>query len=338
MALSPRQRQLLEGDRWRALGSFITRWYAQPLASADGDSATDVALAEARLGRRLPEALAEWYELVGRRLRPCQDSPRLLAELSVTDGALSVWTENQGVWQVTCPLGGDDPRCDVDDDTYIRPDAPLSATLLGMLVSDTLVGAWAGHGVGPLGELAAAVRGGYLEEFSDAQVEALLAAYPPLPHPRNPYFSEPYRGADDTVVRIQEVAIEWMTASPAGYAALDRVLALTPEDGDHEVVARLVGLSPTQLAALSAPGDGAIQIPDFVPIQRMIGAAGHVGMAVGGASPRIHVRTKTPAGVLAALLAGLPADLLPHLTVATRPVAVTEFEVLYPPGRPRFVL
>ena len=88
MALSARRRQLLESERWRALGAFVERWYLRPLSDGDGNTAHELAHAVARLARPLPGALAEWYELIGRRLRPGQDTPRLLAELSVEAGRI----------------------------------------------------------------------------------------------------------------------------------------------------------------------------------------------------------------------------------------------------------
>lgn len=58
----------------------------------------EIAKAEGRISQRLPAALAEWIELVSRRLRSVQDSPRLLAQLAVVDSKVPSWIENQGVW------------------------------------------------------------------------------------------------------------------------------------------------------------------------------------------------------------------------------------------------
>jgi len=56
-----------------------------------------------------------------------------------------VWNENQGVWSIIAPVdAGDDPVC---------PNKPLSQTLFGMLVSDTIAGAGSGSRIGTLGEL-----------------------------------------------------------------------------------------------------------------------------------------------------------------------------------------
>ena len=80
-----------------------------------------------------------------------------------------------------------------------------------------------------------------------------------------------------------------------------------------------------------------MQFPDMELFSRPLAGIGHVGM-VGGDSPRFHIRTKDPHRVLERVLSALPADLLPRLTVATRPVAVSVFAVLYPEGKTTFVL
>src|SRR5215471_1105478 len=98
MGLTDRRRQLLVTDRWSALGTFIDRWYAQPPSDADGHTPLEIEQAAKRLGGRLPAALTEWYELVGRRLRAVQDSPRPLGKLTIENGGLRVWSENQSVW------------------------------------------------------------------------------------------------------------------------------------------------------------------------------------------------------------------------------------------------
>src|SRR4051812_15364930 len=95
MALTDRRRLLLDTDRWRALGAFIERWYAQPLSDADGHTPLEIEQVARPLGGRLPAAFTEWHELLGRRLRHVQDSPTLLGELTIDGGSVRVWTENQ---------------------------------------------------------------------------------------------------------------------------------------------------------------------------------------------------------------------------------------------------
>lgn len=337
MALSQRRRQLLTTDRWRALGAFVERWYADPLSDGDGNTQQEIEQTATRLETTLPAALTEWYELVGRRLHDVQDSPHRLADLSIKEGWLRVWTENQGNWSIVTSVDdGDDPHCLVDDDSFASPDAPLSRTLLAMLVSDTLVGAWAGRGVGALGALAATVSGGYIDDFTGAQVRSLHSTYTPLGHPQNPYFGEPYRGDDATFIRIHEVAVEWMTATHEAFTALDKVFGLAPEGGLHEVVVAFDALSSSQLQQLTYVHDGSIRVPDIERFQKVLAGVGHIGVARGGDAPRFHIRTKVPHRVLDLILEALPPDLLAHVTVATRPAAISVFDVLYPPGRTTF--
>lgn len=68
MKLTDRRKHLLSTDRWRGLGAFVERWYAQPISDADGHSTLEIEQVSNRLGTQLPTVLHEWFELVGRRL------------------------------------------------------------------------------------------------------------------------------------------------------------------------------------------------------------------------------------------------------------------------------
>jgi hypothetical protein len=229
MSLAAWRCRLLETDRWRPLAALVDRWYARPLSDDDGHAPADIEHAEQRLGVRIPGALVEWYELVGRRLRGVQDHPTSLDALALEGGYVRLWSENQAVWTLVTTLdAGEDPPCLVDDQTYACSDAPSSQVMLGMVVSETLVGAWAGRRVGVLGELRAAVRGGYLDEFDDTLPVRLRAAYAALDYVRNPFFDTPCRGDAATILRIQDAAIEWTTATDEAFAALAAVLGLAP--------------------------------------------------------------------------------------------------------------
>src|SRR5688572_3342871 len=246
MGLTDRRRQLLDTDRWRALGAFIERWYAQPLSDADGNTPLEIEQVATRLGVRLPTALTEWYELVGGRLRDVQDSPTLLGKLTIEDGSVRVWTENQGVWSIHAPLdAGDDPVCRLEGDFSTSPDEPLSQVLFGMLVSDTMVGD--GSGSASLGDLRTTVRGGYSDDFTEEQVQRLRTKYKALTWTLNPFFDEPYIGDDATAIRFHtNVAIEWMTATDEAFAVLDGVFDLAPEGGEQEVVVAFDATAVTQ--------------------------------------------------------------------------------------------
>lgn len=318
------------------LATFVERWYDEPLADGDGCSRDEIAGVAARLGCEIPAVLADWYARVGTRLRSVQDSPRQLRDLTVEARDMRVWTENQGVWSILARLdGSDDPMCRLDDDHVGWPPTPLSASLFGMLVSDTLVGAWAGQRMGPLGRLGRLVQGGALEDFTDDTLGELRVAYGELAIVRNPFFPEAYRGDDETIIRIQDVGIEWMTASDAAFARLDALLGLTHAD-EHEVVVAFEHLSRSELTRLvRSESNGLVDVSHY---QRVIGAVGHLGMAVAGTAPRFHIRTRDPHRILELVLDEVPAELHHRVTIAMRPAAISVFEVLFPAGRTSYVL
>jgi hypothetical protein len=207
-----------------------------------------------------------------------------------------------------------------------------------MLVSDTLVGSRSGTRVGALGELHSSVRGGYCSDVTDAQVYRARTSRA-LEYAPNPFFEEPYRGDEATVIRFHDdLAIEWMTATDQAFASLDALLELAPPGGEHEVVVAFVKLSTTQLRYVTQQDASVGVVPDVELIQRCLADAGRVASALGGDSPRFHIKTKEPRRVLARILAALPSGLLPMLTIATRPAAIGVFEVLYPPGIATFAL
>lgn len=307
----------------------MDRWYAQPLSDADGHTPLEIEQVARRIGKRLPDALSEWYELVGRRMREVQDSPRPLGKLTIENRGLCVWNENQGVWSIVAPVdAGDDPVCHVTGDFTSSPNKPLSQTLFGMLVSDTLLGAGR---IGTLGELRSTVRGGYCESFTEVQVHRLHTAYKMLDYSLNPFFDEPYRGDEATVVRFHNnLAIEWMTATDEAFATLDDILDLAPDGGEHEVVVAFERLSAEQLRSITRSDGEFMYLPDIELFKTPLAGVGRIASAVGGNSPRFHISTREPKLVLERVLAALPSHMLPKLTVTTRPVAISVFAVLFP--------
>lgn len=220
-------RVLRRTPRWQPLTDFVARWFERPLTDEDGCTPEELVAAEARLGGRLPASLAEWFLLVDRRLEDVQDSPVRLDLVAVDDdGQLPVWLENQGVWgiRVRADTADDDPAIEPDEEFPIS--GRLVETLLSMVTSDTLVGAWSGDHRGPLGPLSAHVQGGYMHE-GRAALEALgLAA---LPGPGNPHFQDDASatlGDTCTVVRLGGSSVEWMTATAEAYARVSRALGL----------------------------------------------------------------------------------------------------------------
>ncbi|WP_277211983.1 hypothetical protein [Isoptericola croceus] len=228
MVLSSERLGLLATDRWSWLAAVLDWWFADPLTDGDGSTPDEIEACEQRAGQELPTALVEWFTLVGRRLRPVQDRPSTPANLQVEDGGLVVWRENQGAWAVLVDGEG---RGSTGDDRFPLGPAPLSTVLHGMVLSDTLVAAWSGSRTGPLGQLAGAVRGGAVLDASAVDVEVVAGELAPLPVPGNPFWGEPPRGDGETVVRGDEHTgggLEWMTATPAAFTRLGRLLPLDP--------------------------------------------------------------------------------------------------------------
>jgi uncharacterized protein (TIGR02996 family) len=84
-------------DRWRLAAEFIDLWH-EPLSAGDGYTEAELADAEARLGRRLPRALREWYAFAGKRrdIWSVQNELVIPERLRFTSsGDLLIWYENQ---------------------------------------------------------------------------------------------------------------------------------------------------------------------------------------------------------------------------------------------------
>lgn len=218
-------------ERWAPLVEFVSTWYARPL-QLDGNTEEQIVAAEARLGGSLPAALREWYRMVGHRLQQVnQDSPVELERLELEDGCVSVWWENQGNWSVEVKIADADadPWATVDGSSCGMPSWDrrdrLSRALIGMTISDTLVGAWGGHGMGPLGELRSGVSAGMTERppLDDRGIRR----WPILDVFINPNFDCPLRGRSDLIIRGDEDWLEWMTASVGAHRELAQALGLS---------------------------------------------------------------------------------------------------------------
>jgi len=327
---TPEQAALLATDRWRWLADVLDRWYAEPLKAADGSTPEQIAAT----GTELPAVLVEWFTLVGNRLRPVQDAPATPDGLTTKNGAVVVWTENQGCWAILAGGPGDDPVCVLSDDDYPFTPARLTATLHGMLLGDTLVGAWSGQRVGPLGPLAPGVRGGFAKDATDAETAAVEAAYEPLPVAGNPSIGEAPRGDAATIVRCGHW-LEWITADDASFARIGALVELDPDGGEQEIVLAFEGAAAEERRLVeSAEG-----FPDHPLFGEAVDGLGHLWMAAGGADDvRFHVTTTHPAEAAGALLAAVPAGLADHAVLAVRPARISVFRVVHPEGRTEYVL
>lgn len=330
--ISDVQRALLATDRWAWLAGVLDRWFAEPLDASDGSTPADLAAAAARVGGELPADLVEWFTLVGRRLRAGQDAPMTPDSLSGDDDGLVVWAENQNVWSLVL---GPDGRCVVDDEEFTFPPSSLADAMHGMLLGETLVSVWAGATEGPLGRLAAGVRGGAAMDADETEIAAVAAAYPELSVPGNPFWGAAPRGDADTVLRGDEFSgsgLEWMTASPAAFDRLAGVVDLDPPGGPRDVVVAFEDLTDAERAGLTGP-HGA---PATEWLATAVGDLGHVGKAVASAAGiRYHVTTTRPDETVAVALAASPTG---KVVVAVRPERITKYRVVHPAGRAEYVL
>lgn len=328
MTMSPRQQDLLAQPRWAQLGRVIG-WHRDPLAAADGCSPDEIAAARERIGFPLPSALHEWFEILGHRLLTIQDHAVTVDVLSAEADRITVWNENQSVWSLATPPG-DDPVAELDG---AATKAPLSAWLTGLLMSETLVGAWAGEGRGPLGVLAPAVNGGgLLDDVTSQELDALRSHYPPLAWPVPASWFTWY-GDDETVIRIGDGDfVEWFTATPEALTRLGDVLDLTA--GDTRVVVRISDLTPEEHVQLRETGG------HMLDTARLHGHSDAAVRALGdlvstelrNAPPmaEIHLDTDQPDALCTLLIDTLAPIWRDRLTIARRPGRVARFQVLHP--------
>ena len=345
----PAQAALLATERWAWLDAFVRTWYAEPLHAGDGATPAEIAAAERRVGCALPPVLTEWFTLVGRRLEPVLDHPAVPSELDTVDtergGALAVWAD-PGYWAIVLDHAdpGEDPACVLTEpDPGLGPDswpdgayafgpAPLSGVLRSMLVAYTVTGASFGD-EGPLGRLAAYVRGGMILEPSHEETRAVRAAYAPLPLVAHPCDggAEP-RGDADTVVRTGRPLL-WMARGDDAYARFDAVVPLEPEGGSYEVLLAFDGLAPEERALL-VDAEG---LPDDSPYTRAAGASARLEWTVATSDAvRIAFTGTAPDATAAALLAAVPAALTGRAVVAVRPERVHAYRMPHPERRSRY--
>jgi hypothetical protein len=311
-------------ERWRPLVEFVTRWYERPLADDDGCSESELRAAEERIGARLPTALMEWFRLVSRRLEDVQDSPARLDRLGADNGLVPVWIENQGNWVIRAPTDQheEDPEIVIDEESRFH--GRLVETLLGMATSDTLVGAWCGHGRGPLGALSDGVCGGQDNALGP---DAIESHYPLLSGPGDPFCFEPAyfraRGDGATVVRCNGAGLEWMTANDEAFARLSPILHLE-EGTEFDLLIRFERLPRVSRNA------------DPYGVFASLGIRPRMGRLEGASWCQTTFSTDDPRALFERVRAALPPGAEAHLAAGFRSRKIARFTSLWPPGQPRF--
>ena len=169
-----------ELPRWRRLVDLVAGFYADPLRPEDGCSEEELANLEARLGR-LPDAVAEWFLLVGQRLRPPLDADQVYRLSQVTHhytppGLLDLYANDCGGWGLGAPLGVAEEDPPGIDYAISRPErqyvlGPVSECLLNVVAKQT---AWSfGGRQSLLGPLAPTVVAGQLRAPPEERVGEL---------------------------------------------------------------------------------------------------------------------------------------------------------------------
>ncbi|MGB5813101.1 MAG: hypothetical protein WBG86_21385, partial [Polyangiales bacterium] len=245
---------ILDKSRWEPLRRFVERWYVEPLGETSLPF-KKVEAVEAKLGCPIPLVVKEWYVLVGHRLDDAnQDRAVRLEQQQLRDGRLHLWWENQGNWSIEVAAGSSDEDLPVfvEGDTFAQETpATVTEALLGMVYSDTLVGAYSGCGAGPLGKLGLTVVGGYVDRLAPG-VEPRVGVLPRLDVWPNPYFDKPAYGHEALVVRHNGAAWEWMAATADAQAEAARVLGLSEANEGFVLVLSLPELDAAGAAAARA--------------------------------------------------------------------------------------
>jgi hypothetical protein len=328
-----------DGFRQR-VQAFAHRWYARPLFPEDGNSEVELQRAEAAIGQPLPPLLAEWYRLLGRRLRAGQDRPVMLEDLvgrpdeSTSPLLFPVWTENQGVFRISA---GRDGGVVIEPSFAEWPGGSLDEVLLGLLVSETLIGAGAASGQGILGELGASVVGGWCQETSrecDERVRGELAS---LPWVINPLFSEPCLGDERLVMRANGDGWDWMASDEAGFEQANRLLGLETAGEPQELVIAYEDLSAEEFHMLGA-GD---PTRTAARLRSVLTGSDHLTTTYfrhDRTRARFHISTARPELTFARVRQVLPQGLDGKLVAAVCWPAIARFRVLHPAGQPHFHL
>ena len=233
---------LLKVPEWSRLNTLVRTWYRDPLSSDLGDSPMEIQAVERALDTSLPDGLREWFRLVGKRLREVQDPPWTLEELVVDEaGLIKFWSENQQTWNLSAPAQAEDYEFAYrgSDDVVRTLDVPLRQVLLGMALSETLIGVWStslepsGPREGALGLLREEVIGRMSDQHNDEVEERIIDYYSELSpvHAFSFAYEEsaptacPLLGDEETLIRIDRSG--WLEVAVANSEAKSRLENIT---------------------------------------------------------------------------------------------------------------
>jgi hypothetical protein len=212
-------------ERWTLLGGLLERWFPEQRAK-HGVDASELALAERRLGFALPTAFHEWYERYGARrdVWSVQDTLWMPHDLGVVGGVLTFCIENQGVvrWGIRLDdMAAEDPPVVVSDPAGSKTWLVESPTTSAFAVQLAVLNAkWSG-----------AVRYRANGQGTDEAFAAIERSYARLPFPdlNWPAWPTQFYGREDLIIETN--AQTWIWATARSHSALADVDDVVREAG-----------------------------------------------------------------------------------------------------------
>jgi hypothetical protein len=213
-------------EAWDFIRTFAATW-SRPLDNQDGCAVSELAEAETRLDRRLPAAVTEAYQLMGKRndLTRSQDYLQQPHNLEVEDSRWLVYrVENQGcaLWAVDLADPGEpDPPTRWRDPTTATGTwraflDRFSQAVVEMALSESLFS----------GDIADN------RELDDTALAALEASYEPLGFPDYEGWASPggppVRWCTGDDILLREDHRTWLWAHARTAAALDDIRRILP--------------------------------------------------------------------------------------------------------------
>ncbi|MBO6938182.1 MAG: hypothetical protein JJ863_24655 [Deltaproteobacteria bacterium] len=253
-----------------------------------------------------------------------------LEELTVRDGWIVLWTENQGNWWIEVAAEeseGDSPTRVGGMGSVMEWNATVTEALLGMAVSDSLIGAMAGRPNGPLGTFRQEVVGGCVEAPEAIDRVVQLPALDVVP---NPYFEEPMRGSDGLIIRADGPFFTWMAADAGAEARAYEVLGLSDDDGPQQLVVRFVDVEPPARADLRA---FLRSLKDLSTPDAPVRLSQHSADFAAGA---IRIESDEPDVAFTRVRGFIPQSLLPYMSAGYRHEHTARFVPCWPPAATSF--
>jgi hypothetical protein len=228
------------------------------------------------------------------------------------------------VWTFAAPLGrADDPPAIFQGEPEGWPGGSVSDVLLGMTLSDTMVG----RTRGVFGALAAPVVGGFIDSTSEDHDASIRSSLSPLPYVPNPFFvDDGYRGDDSLLAVFVGSGWLWMANDEDAFERARFIFRLDAVD-TYRLEVWITDLTLAERAKLEGDWDLGGRLQDA------IGTLGHLGMhGLGRDHFCAAITTKNPEGVYARLRNEFPAHFDQRLVIAYARESIARYHVLYPPG------